>query len=106
MQDSLFVLDNSGPLVFIGPLLGSAVSITVQGLLTLEGTDNGGLFITGGIEPATAAVPTLNDSVIDVVPGAAGRLAADRSDRHFLYQWPGRMPPPISAPRPRRRRCS
>jgi filamentous hemagglutinin family protein len=44
----LVVLDNSGPLTLAGPLVAGALSLAVDGLLTLDGSPTGGLFLTGG----------------------------------------------------------
>ncbi|HYP63462.1 MAG TPA: hypothetical protein VEQ16_06220, partial [Acidocella sp.] len=66
MQDSVFALANNGPLVLVGPLVANQVSISVNGLLTLMGSANGGLFITGSIASDNAIAPSSSDSVITV----------------------------------------
>jgi filamentous hemagglutinin family protein len=66
MTDSLFELNNAGTLALVGPLTADQVSITVLGFLNLDGTDGGGLFITGGTLAPTVFAPTSLNSVITV----------------------------------------
>lgn len=72
MPDSLFILNDDGPLVLDGPLVADAVSLNVNGLLTLEGSETGGLFIHGQIDPKTAITPQTGDSVFFVTGANAG----------------------------------
>jgi filamentous hemagglutinin family protein len=72
MSDGLFVLDNAGPLTLIGPLVASAISLTIHGLLTLDGTQDGGLVIGGGPAGAGQRAPVAGNSVITVEPGQNG----------------------------------
>ncbi len=68
MQDSTFVLDNDNSLTIIGPLAANQVSITAVGQITLDGSPQGGLFISGVNEGKTITSPTAIDSVLEVIP--------------------------------------
>jgi filamentous hemagglutinin family protein len=72
MQDSVFSLVNSGTLAITGPLVANAISITAVGLVTLLGSPDGGLFISGLLEPKTVVTPQPGDSVITVTQGTNG----------------------------------
>ena len=72
MQDSLFSLKNAGALIITGPVVANAISITAAGMVTLLGSTEGGLFITGSIAPDQTTRPRPGDSVITVTPGANG----------------------------------
>jgi filamentous hemagglutinin family protein len=72
MQDSTFALNDSGPLTLIGPLVANAVSLMATGLLTLEGSTTGGLFIAGTLAPKTQTMPAPGDSSITVMQAAGG----------------------------------
>jgi hypothetical protein len=72
MQDSTFVLDNNNALTIIGPLAANQVSITAIGQITLDGSPEGGLFISGINEPKTVTIATPLDSVLQVLPAADG----------------------------------
>ncbi len=70
MQDSLFSLNNAGALTIVGPVVANVVRVTAQGVVTLEGSTTGGLFITGVVEPSSAITPNATDSVISSTGGA------------------------------------
>jgi hypothetical protein len=72
MQDSLFSLENAGPLTITGPVVANTVNIAAPGVVTLLGSAEGGLFITGSIAPDNTTTPGPGDSVITVTPGANG----------------------------------
>jgi filamentous hemagglutinin family protein len=72
MGDSVFELNDAGPLVLDGPLVADAVSLDVTGLLTLEGSETGGLFIHGQTDPKTALTPQSGDSIFYVTGTTAG----------------------------------
>ncbi len=70
MNDSLFALNNAGPLTLIGPLAANAVSITAAGALTLEGNANGGLFLSGNNITRAATRPRTGIDSVLAVTGA------------------------------------
>ncbi len=72
VQTGAFALENAGPLTLLGPLLANALSLTVNGLLTLEGSGNGGLFIGGSIAPPATTAPRPGDTTITVNLGNDG----------------------------------
>jgi hypothetical protein len=72
MQDSTFALNDAGPLTLIGPLVANVVSLMATGLLTLEGSTTGGLFIAGTLAPKTQVMPGPGDSSITVMQAAGG----------------------------------
>jgi hypothetical protein len=83
MADSLFMLTNAGDLTITGPVVANAVSISAQGVITLAGSANGGLFITGTIASPTATKPSAVDSVITST-GAAGATPSIVQNGTFL----------------------
>jgi hypothetical protein len=99
MQDSGFALDNFGALTLVGPLVANVVSLTVHGQLTLDGTETGGLFIAGTIEPANHLKPLPIDSVIDVDAPAGAGPAVLQTGTFFIDSGPdagsylGKAPP-------------
>jgi filamentous hemagglutinin family protein len=76
MQDSTFALNDRGPLTITGPLVANAVSITAVGQITLDGSNQGGLFISGTIAPKTQTIAGAGDSVLEVTQGADGAMPA------------------------------
>jgi hypothetical protein len=74
MQDSTFALKNDAPVTIIGPLVANAVSITAVGQITLDGSNEGGLFISGPIASKTQTTPQSGDSVLSVIPDANGAM--------------------------------
>ena len=68
MGDSTFILDNDAPLTLIGPLVASVASITATGALILDGSAQGGLFLSGSTASSTATSPRGGvDSVLAVL---------------------------------------
>ncbi|MDE8349722.1 MAG: hypothetical protein POG74_09605, partial [Acidocella sp.] len=57
MGDSLFLLDNTGPLTIAGPLVANVISISSTGQIILSGSPNGGLFFSGSEASGTASGP-------------------------------------------------
>jgi hypothetical protein len=97
MPDSTFLLDDHGPLVLDGPLVADSVTLNVDGLLTLEGSDTGGLFIHGQIDPKTELAPQPGDSVFSITgTGAAivqtGTFYVDYGPLAGQYQGFANMP--------------
>jgi filamentous hemagglutinin family protein len=73
MADSLFELNNAGPLTLLGSLVANIVSITTNGALLLQGTPNGaggGLYIESAVVTPPYFVPKATDSVIRVNNGS------------------------------------
>jgi filamentous hemagglutinin family protein len=67
MQDSMFELaHDTGPLTLLGPLVANVVDLTVSNALTLAGSPDGGLVITGGHATSNTPKPRATDSVIDI----------------------------------------
>ncbi len=64
LHDSLFSLSNTGNLTVTGPVVANQITIITTGLLTLAGSANGGLFLTGNLAPSTQTVPGPTDSVV------------------------------------------
>lgn len=70
MRGGTFMLDNDAPLTLDGPLVANVASITATGTLTLEGSADGGLFLSGStLSNITTAPRTGVDSVLAVTGG-------------------------------------
>ncbi|MBU6419449.1 MAG: autotransporter adhesin family protein, partial [Proteobacteria bacterium] len=70
MADSVFMLTNDAPLTLIGPVVANAVSITAAGALILQGSANGGLFLSGSTIAGAAVTPRTGiDSLLAVTGG-------------------------------------
>jgi hypothetical protein len=73
LADSLFELNDGEALTITGPVIASTVLITATGQLVLDGSAGGGLYITGGLAAANAALPpSATQSELAVLPNAAG----------------------------------
>ncbi len=67
MGGGTFMLTNDAPLTLTGPLVANVASITAVGALTLEGSADGGLFLSGSTLNSTATKPRTGvDSVLTV----------------------------------------
>jgi filamentous hemagglutinin family protein len=73
MMDSLFSLDNTGTLTLIGPLVANVVSISATGELILDGSEDGGLFISSNEAAPNSTGPRNGvDSVLSVSQPMSG----------------------------------
>ncbi len=70
MGGGTFMLDNDAPLTLTGPLVANVASITAAGALVLDGSADGGLFLSGGTASSTATKPRTGvDSILAVTGG-------------------------------------
>jgi hypothetical protein len=84
MHDGLLFLDNAGALTITGPVVANAINISARGMVTLLGSTQGGLFITGSLAPDKTTAPRAGDSVISVTPGTNGAAPAIVETGTFL----------------------
>ena len=96
LADSLFTLNNSGPLTLIGPVTASTVRITATGQLVLDGSAGGGLYLTGGLTPPGATLPpSATQSELAVLPGLNGAANISETGRFAINAGPTAAPATI-----------